>query len=104
MDSEVDWRGVGHGWRFWRPVPSSTRPGRGQWGSHDPRSVGTTCSGDQDFRIDAIEQTGERVAVAFSLTESDGARRDFGQLLTPRRGRIIEMRDYRSGAAAHGAL
>lgn len=22
MDSELDWRGVGHGWRFWRPVPS----------------------------------------------------------------------------------
>ena len=22
MDPEVAWRGVGNGWRFWRPVPS----------------------------------------------------------------------------------
>ena len=22
MDPDLDWRGVGHGWRFWRPVPS----------------------------------------------------------------------------------
>ena len=60
--------------------------------------------GDHDFRIDAIEQVGPRVAVAFSWTESDGARRDFGQLLQLRQGRITKMRDYRSGAAARAAL
>jgi len=63
-----------------------------------------TASGEHDFRIDAIEQVGPRVAVAFSWTQGDGARRDFGQVLKLRQGRIAEMRDYASGAAARGAL
>ena len=60
--------------------------------------------GDHDFRIDAIEEAGERVAVAFSWTERGGERRDFGQVLTLERGRIRTMRDHASGAAARGAL
>lgn len=60
--------------------------------------------GDPAFRVDAIDQTGERIAVAFSWSEHDGERRDFGQLLTLDQGRIRTMRDYRSGAEARAAL
>jgi hypothetical protein len=48
-------------------------------------------------------ETGERVAVAFSVG-GRRERRDFGQLLTLEDGRIRTMRDYRSGADARAAL
>jgi len=42
--------------------------------------------------------------VAFSWTQGDSERRDFGQLLKLRQGRIATIRDYGSGAEVLAAL
>ena len=103
MSPELEWRGIGPGWRFWRPTPSGHGP-------DEAREVLESAlgwnrvHGDHDFRIDAIDQVGPRIAVAFSWTKRGGSRRDFGQVLKLRHGRIAEMRDYGSGAEARGAL
>jgi hypothetical protein len=66
--------------------------------------VGGRSNGDHDFRVDAVDQSGGRIAVALSWADRQGTRHELGQVLTVEDGGIADLQDHRSGAAARRAL
>ena len=53
-------------------------------------------AGNHDYRLDSIEQHGDRVIVAFSWSDKDDQRHHWAQTLRIRAGRIVDIQDYRS--------
>ena len=58
--------------------------------------AGKRRSGDHEYRLDSIEQHGDRVIVGFSWSDRHGKRHEWAQALQIRDGRIVDMQDYRS--------
>lgn len=57
-------------------------------------------AGDRDYRIDSVEQHGDRVIVAFSWSDATGKRHAWAQALQLEDGRIVDIQDYKSPARA----
>jgi hypothetical protein len=53
-------------------------------------------SENSDYRLDSIQQHGDRVVVAFSWADRTGRRHTWAQAVQIRDGRIVDMQDYRS--------
>jgi hypothetical protein len=51
-------------------------------------------AGDQDGRLDSVEQRGDRVVVAFSWSERNGKRHAWAQVLDLKDGKIVSIQDY----------
>jgi len=56
--------------------------------------------GDQDYRVDRVEQRDGRIIVAVSWADKDGRRHNWAHALTLKDGKIIDMQDYASLARA----
>lgn len=59
-------------------------------------SVAGPGSGNRDYRLDHVEQHGDRIVAAFSWSDGTGRRHARAQTLRIRDGRIVDMQDYRS--------
>jgi hypothetical protein len=57
-------------------------------------------AGDHSYRLDSVEEHGDRVVVAFSWSDKAGNRHNWAQALTLRDGRIVDMQDYKSHTRA----
>jgi ketosteroid isomerase-like protein len=94
IDPAMEWRGRRRLIRFWQPPPS--------WrGPDEAREVLASVAGggrsaNHDYRLDDIEQHGDRVVISFSWTDDTGRRHRWAQTLRIRDGRIIDIQDYRS--------
>ena len=53
-------------------------------------------SRNRDYRLDDVEQHGDRIVAAFSWSDETGRRHAWAQALRIRDGRIVDMQDYRS--------
>jgi hypothetical protein len=60
--------------------------------------------GSRDYRLDRVEQRGDRVVVAFSWADRDGRRHDLAQALTLKQGKIFAIQDYASPMRAFAVL
>ena len=76
-----------------------TRAQRGPWGPRLSHPLGPT-GGDHSYRLDTVEQHGDRVVVAFSLSDRSGERHHWAQAFQLRDGRIVDMQDYESPTQA----
>jgi hypothetical protein len=61
---------------------------------------GRRLAGDHAYRVDSVEQHGDRVVVAVSWADKAGDRHRWAQALRLRDGRIVDMQDYKSPARA----
>jgi hypothetical protein len=77
------------------PAAVLTRP-RGGRAVLRSALVDSRRSGDRDYRLDNVEQHGDRVVVSFSWVNHTGRRHHWTQALRIREGRIVDMQDYRS--------
>jgi hypothetical protein len=57
-------------------------------------------AGDHSYRVDSVEQHGDRVVVAFSWSDKSGHRHNWAQALRLRDGRIVELQDYKTPTRA----
>ncbi len=57
-------------------------------------------AGDHDGRLDAVEQRGSRVVVAFSWSDRSDNRHDWAQVLELKDGKIVAMQDYATPSRA----
>jgi hypothetical protein len=53
-------------------------------------------SGNSDYRLDRIEEHGNRVVASFSWVDKSGRRHEWAHMIEIRNGRIVDMQDYRS--------
>jgi ketosteroid isomerase-like protein len=56
--------------------------------------------GDQDYRVDRVEQRGSRIIVTVSWADKNGRRHDWAHVLTLKDGKIIDIQDYASPTRA----
>jgi ketosteroid isomerase-like protein len=59
--------------------------------------------GDENRRIDSVEQRGDHVLVAVSWSDEHGRRHRWAHALKLRDGRIVDIQDYASPARAAAA-
>jgi hypothetical protein len=58
-------------------------------------------AGDRDFRLDDLDSSGDRVAVLFSWADASGKRHRWGQGLSIRDGKIVDMQDFAPRRGGH---
>ena len=90
LDPDVDWRARPFGHLWWKHTPSCHGP--------DEARVNLERQAAKRFRLDVLEEIGDRVLVGGSWRRTDGADEagEFVQVLTVRDGRIVDIQGFTS--------
>lgn len=103
LDPDVDWRGRPSGHLWWRHEPSCHGPDEARENFNLQVVKGKARPGTKSFAIEQVEQVGDRVVVGGRWTMEDGESETAGrffQVLTVRKGRIVDIQGCTSRRAA----
>ena len=103
LDPEVDWRGRPTGHLWWRREPSCHGPDEARENLRLQVVKGEARPGVKEFALEQVDQVGDCVVVGGRWTMEDGSHETAGrfyQVLTIRRGRIVDIQGCTSRRAA----
>ena len=103
LDPRVEWRGPTRGHLWWKHTPSCHGPDQARENFKLQVTKGRQRPGASAFRLEQVEQIGDRLVVGGRWTMEDGTSEEAGrffEVLTVRAGRIVDIQGCRSHAAA----